>query len=280
MVFRQNIQMYYNSLRFKTSCINVAYLFRISLLFVSLHIISGVGFADSPVIAVASNLTTPITEITEQFKADTGEIIRLSFGSSGNLSRQIVQGAPYDIFITASKGYIDFLIEQNITIKQKLEYLEGEIGFFVPLGSSFINNETAESIINAIKFGHQGRIAIANPEHAPYGIAAIKAIQTGGVWAINLNNLILAESVAQIVPYIHTGNLDLAIIPKSFVLQAELGESGKYVPINTLWHRPISQHVVILKDNNPVTLSFSNYLTSNHALSILEKYGYRYTGDK
>jgi len=280
MAFHQTIKMFYYSARFQASYINIAKLFKISLLLISLSLIPSTGYADSPIVAVASNLTTPISEIAEQFKADTGEIIRLSFGSSGNLSRQIVQGAPYDVFITASTQYIDFLIEQKITIKHKFEYIEGEIGFFVPSGSSFNQHETAESIIGAIKFGHQGRIAIANPEHAPYGIAAIEALQTAGIWAINLNTLLLAESVAQIVPYIHTGNLDLAIIPKSFVLQAKLDESGTYIPIKPLWHNRISQHIVILKDDNPVTFSFSDYLASNHAVSILEKYGYRYTGNK
>lgn len=269
-IFHQDRPENFNTV---TLCLSV-------LIYLCLTIAPITSPAEPPIIAVASNLTTPMTEIAEQFKATTGESIRLSFGSSGNLSRQIVQGAPYDIFISASKNYVNFLKAENVDIKHQYKYIEGEIGFFVPSNSSFFKYQTADNILNAIKFGHLGRFAIANPEHAPYGIAAIEALQTGGVWAFSLNSLISAESVAQIVPYIHTGNLDLAIIPKSFVLQQVVDDSGKYIPINPSSHQAISQYVVILTDDNPVTFSFSDYLSQDTTLAILEKYGYRYSGDK
>ncbi|NNE38096.1 MAG: solute-binding protein [Gammaproteobacteria bacterium] len=92
--------------------------------------------------------------------------------------------------------------------------------------------------------------------------------------------MIYSESVAQIVPFIRSGNIDLSIIPKSFVLQDALKDSGKYIPINPSWYQPVTQYVAVLQDNNPVTISFIEFLTSNHALNILNNYGYQYTGDR
>ncbi len=247
----------------------------IYLVFTSLEI-----HAEPPIVAVASNLTAPLTEISEIFQVETGEPIRLSFGSSGNLSRQIVQGAPYDIFISASETYINFLKSQDVEINQQIKYMNGDIGFYLPPDSIYKNLESDVQIISALKFGNQGRLVIANPEHAPYGIAAIEALQNGGVWALSTGNLILSESVAQIVPYIHTGNIDLAIIPKSFVLQNALYDSGTYISINPSWYQPITQYVVILNDSNPVALNFMAFLTSKTALTILTEYGYQPAGNQ
>lgn len=248
-------------------------------LFIYCHVFTTMAaYAEPPIVAVASNLTTPMTEIVDKFRLDTGETVRLSFGSSGNLSRQIVQGAPYDIFISASEEYIDFITSQAVTIKQQLQYADGEIGFYIPPDSIYINLETDKQIINALAFGHQVRLTMANPDHAPYGIAALEALQNGGVWSLSTGNLIFSESVAQIVPYIHTGNIDLAIIPKSFVLQNALKDSGRFIPINQSWYQPITQYVALLKDNNPVAISFMDYLKSKNALDILIKYGYQPAG--
>ncbi|NNE37604.1 MAG: molybdate ABC transporter substrate-binding protein, partial [Gammaproteobacteria bacterium] len=135
----------------------------VAVLVCSLVFSSTGAYTETPIVAVASNLSTPMTEIAEAFRSETGKSIRLSFGSSGNLSRQVVQGAPYDIFISASEAYIDFITAENVIIKHQFKFIEGEIGFYIPQGSLFANLQTIEEIINALKFGRQGRVAIANP---------------------------------------------------------------------------------------------------------------------
>jgi len=243
-------------------------------------IFSNKSFADTPVIAVASNLTAPITEIANQFKIETGAEIRLSFGSSGNLARQIIQGAPYDLFISAGLEYIDFLSEHGAPIKSASEYIYGDIGFYVPNDSSIKNAITINSVIQALNFNSFRKIAIANPEHAPYGIAALQTLINAGAWIIEKDHLILAESVSQIVPFALSGNVDIAIIPYSFILQDNLISKGKYFPIPLFWYSRISQYIVSFNDTSQVSLKFREYLQQETTQNILLQYGYHPIGNE
>jgi molybdate transport system substrate-binding protein len=237
-------------------------------------VLSGLCLAETPVIAVASNLNSPMTEIAEAFKAKTGESVRLSFGASGNLSRQIVQGAPYEIFISAGREYIDFLLAQGISIEEYSEYVHGKIVFYIPANSQIAEMQSLKSIINALMYQSYRKIAIANPEHAPYGVAAVQAMQSAGVWAMEKNRVILAESVSQVVPYALSGNVDVAVIPYSFILQNDLDKKGKYFTVPDSWYESINQYISVFEDASEVSVKFNDFLRSDTAIKILERYGY------
>lgn len=237
-------------------------------------LLSGLCHADTPVIAVASNLISPMTEIATAFNTETGDTVRLSFGSSGNLARQIVQGAPYEVYISAGKEYIDFLIDQRVPVQDRLEYIYGEIGIYVPVNSRLASLLSLQAIINALTFDSDQKIAIANPEHAPYGIAAMQALQNAGIWAIEKNRLILAESVSQIIPYALSGSVDMVVIPYSFILQNGLKNEGSYFPIPDPWYDRINQYVVMFDDASQVSLKFKDFLISDTAIQVLNRYGY------
>ena len=128
--------------------------------------------ANSVLVASASNMSNTLTEITDQFEKQSGIRVKLSFGSSGNFARQILQGAPYQILLTADKKYVDKLVENGHKPVRSQEFTRGRIGFFIPTGSNLSGKSDLEGIINAIEFDDYNRLVYANPEFAPYGAAA------------------------------------------------------------------------------------------------------------
>jgi molybdate transport system substrate-binding protein len=230
---------------------------------------------DIPVIAVASNLSLPMTVIAEKFETVTGIPVRLTIGSSGNLASQIVQGAPYELYITANKKYIDLLIDREVHVIQYKPYLIGEIGMFIPNESQLFEKTSIDSVINALMFSNYRKIAIANPEHAPYGIAAIEVLHNAGIWALESIRVILADSVSLVIPYALSGNVDMAIIPYSFMLQDDMNQKGKYLAIPESYHTPLIQYLVELNNKNTYTQAFKYFLDNEISRDILKKYGYK-----
>lgn len=236
------------------------------------------SYSQTPVIAVASNLSAPLTEIITAFKVRTGIDVRVSFGSSGNLSRQIVQGAPFELFISADRKYIDFIQDKGVNLEDSYEFSYGMIGLFIPADSSLYKLDTLEKVINALEFRSYRRIALANPEHAPYGVAALEALHNAGLWALEQNRMILAESVAQVVPYALSGNVDAAVIPSSFMYQNELAREGRFFLLPEEWYRRITQYIAIMPGASLQTEEFSRFLTGEESHEILRSYGYTPSG--
>ena len=257
-----------------TSSANQTY---IQVLFTILIFISpGNSYADPPVLAVASNLIAPMKEIATAFKVETGKSVKLSFGSSGSLSQQILHGAPYELFISASEDHVDFLQSHGASIQSYSKYIYGEIGFYVPNDSSFYNTKSLKSIINILAFNFYGKIVIANPNHAPYGVASMQALQNAGIFSIEKNRIIHAENVSQIVPYTLSGNVDMAIIPYSFITESDLLEGGKYFSIPEIWYDKIIQCLVTFDDASKTSLHFKDFLMSLSARNIMKKFGYNF----
>jgi len=230
--------------------------------------------ADQPLVAVASNLTQALTEIADHYKQSSGSRIKLSFGSSGNFSRQILQGAPYQIFISADKSNVDFLIANGKQPLRNKAYAQGQIGFFIPKGSRLSGTTDLQGVIEAIEFDNYNRLALANPEVAPYGVAAEQALASAGVWIINRHKLLIGENIAQTVQFSLSGGVDIGIVPASSAIQPEVRGHGNFIPIPVDWHQPIQQYLVLLSDTNPSATRFFDYLLDRESQAILIKYGY------
>lgn len=229
---------------------------------------------DVPIIAVASNLTLPMAEIAELYEIKTGRSVRLTTGSSGHLAGQIVQGAPYELFISANRQYIDLLTEHEIQVNNIEPFIIGKIGAFIPDNSPLRTTDSIDDVINALIFRNYRKIAIANPELAPYGTAAVEALQNSGIWAIESSRVILADSVSLVIPYALSGNVDVAIIPYSFMLPDEMKQNGKYISFPENSYTPIIQYLVELYDGNTQAAEFKRFLLGELSRDILNKYGY------
>lgn len=244
------------------------------LIFIVLLLNSALVRAETPVVAVAANMTHVMTEVADQYQAKTGKQIKLTFGSSGNFTRQIQQAAPYTLFLSADKKYVDILTENNLTDSKAIAFARGEIGILIPNRSVLSDATDIRSIFQSLIYGQYRKIAIANPETAPYGAAAMQALQSGGLWATSSQKTLIAENAAQVVQYGLTGSVDLAIIPSSFAIYPGLSGQGKFYPIPPSWHDPIDQYLVLLKGAGKSTRAFLNYLSSEAVKDIIKKYGY------
>ncbi|HDR46989.1 MAG TPA: molybdate ABC transporter substrate-binding protein, partial [Geoalkalibacter subterraneus] len=133
--------------------------------------------AQKPAIAAAADLQFALQEIAARFQEETGLEVRLSFGSSGNFTHQIAQGAPFELFLSADENYVFYLAQKGLTRDQGTLYAIGRIVLFAPHGSPLCVDDSLQDLHAATTDGRIRRFAIANPEHAPYGRAAQAALQ-------------------------------------------------------------------------------------------------------
>ena len=229
---------------------------------------------DTVNIAVASNLTHTITEINQTFFQDEGKKVSLTAGSSGNFARQIVQGAPFKVFISAGKQYVDFIQDNGREISSAKALVHGRLSLYIPEASKLEQQATLASALKALQYSDFRRMAIANPEHAPYGQAAREVLINAGVWVIDHKKLLLGENAAQAMQFCLSGSVDLCIIPNSFLALEQFSGRGSGFTIPQDWHPPITQYAVLLDNNDAQGVRYFNYLSSLSSEAIFKKHGY------
>ncbi|MBI3755071.1 MAG: molybdate ABC transporter substrate-binding protein [Deltaproteobacteria bacterium] len=236
-------------------------------------------FADQKqlTIAAAADLSFALKEISQQFEKDTGAKIVLSFGSTGMLARQIENGAPFDIFFAANERYIDELKDKGLIIPDtKKLYAQGRLVLaankkLVPAGSkqgSGVHVKKLEDLFDpSIK-----KIAIANPVHAPYGIAAKEAMTKLGLWDKLKPKMVYAENIRQAVQFVQTGDASAGIV----ALSVADAEDITYTIIDLSLHNPINQAVAIIKTTKVERDArlFIDYANSPAGRTIMKKYGF------
>ena len=225
-------------------------------------------------VAVASNLTHTVTEISEAFYRDEGNRVNLTFGSSGNFARQIVQGAPYQVFISAGEHYVDFIRANGGRIIASRVLVFGRLNLYVPETSKLEKPASLADALKILQYGEYRRMSIANPEHAPYGQAAREALTNAGIWVVNHKKLLLGENAAQAMQFCLSGSVDLCIIPSSFLALEQFAGKGHGFPLPHNWYPPITQYAVLLDDNDEQGVQYFDYLSSAPSADIFRKYGY------
>lgn len=229
---------------------------------------------DQPLIAAAADLQFALTEVAEQFQKDTGERLRLVFGSSGNFYRQIHEGAPFELFLSADESYVKQLVAAEKTDGNGALYALGRIVLIAPPRSILKVDARLAGLQEALSRGEINTFAIANPEHAPYGQRAEEALQHAGVWKALQGKLVLGENVAQAAQFATSGNTEGGIIAYSLALALPQSKQGHYALIPEDWHKPLRQRMVLLKNASAVSRKFYLYLQQPAARSILHKYGF------
>jgi molybdate transport system substrate-binding protein len=236
--------------------------------------------ADAPPIAVAANLQVAMEEIAAAFEADTGEHLKLTFGSSGNFFRQIRQGAPFELFFSADEQYVRDLARDGITRDKGTLYGIGRIVLVVPRsGSPLKADGSLGDLKAAIAEGRVKRFAIASPEHAPYGLAAKQALQHEGLWEPLQSHIVFGENVSQTALFATSGNAEGGIIAYSLALSPNVTKIADHALIPAEWHAPLNQRMVLLEDAGPVAERFYTYVQTAPARAIFRKYGYVLPGE-
>jgi molybdate transport system substrate-binding protein len=230
--------------------------------------------AEAPVIAAASDLQFALEEIAEAFEAETGEPVALTFGSSGNFARQIRQGAPYQMYLSADERFVLDLHEDGFTRDEGVLYAVGRIVIFTPHGAPLAADGKLDDLAGALEEGRITRFAIANPEHAPYGLAAEQALRHRGLWEAIAPTLVFGENVSQAAQFAATGNTDGGIIAYSLALSPQVSARGAFDLIPEAWHAPLRQRMVLLDDAGPVAERFYGYLQTPPARELLRRHGF------
>ncbi|MET4102361.1 molybdate transport system substrate-binding protein [Roseovarius sp. MBR-78] len=229
---------------------------------------------DAPVIAAASSLQFAVEDVAKAFTAKTGQKLRLSFGSTGNMSRQIREGAPFEMFLAADDATPTALHADGLTRDAGMVYAVGRVVLVAPNGSALNVEQGFDGVRTLLDSGHLTRFAIANPDHAPYGIAAREALIARGLWDDLQPVLVLGENVSQAAQFALSGNVEGGIIAYSLALAPEVAPRGTYALIPEDWHEPLRQRMVLLKDAGPVAKAFYAYMQQPAARAIMARYGF------
>lgn len=235
--------------------------------------------AGKPIIAAASDLQFALEDIVERFARDTGHEVRLVFGSSGNFARQIRQGAPYALFLSADEDYALNLAREGFTRDQGALYGVGRIGMIVPHNSTLDADGSLETLADALARGEITRFSIANPNHAPYGKRAEEALRRKGLWESLQPHLVLGENVSQAAQFAASGNAQGGIIAYSLAIAPAVSARGRFELIPANWHSPLRQRMVLLQGAGPVAESFYRYMQQAPARQLLERYGFKLPGE-
>ncbi len=225
-------------------------------------------------VAAASDLNFAFKELIASFEQKTGEHVKLSLGSSGNFFSQIQNGAPYDLYFSADIRYPQKLIEGGQAVGESLyRYAIGRIVVWVPAGSALkVEEKGLQSLLDpAVK-----KIAIANPKHAPYGRAAVSAMEREKIYDSVKDKLVLGENISQAAQFVESGAADLGIIALSLALAPPMKAAGRYWEIPAEVHPPIEQGAVIVKSSThqEAARRFMEFMQGKQGQEILKRYGF------
>jgi molybdate transport system substrate-binding protein len=230
--------------------------------------------SDKIVVATAANVQYVMKEIQKEFEKETGEEIQIVVGSSGKLTAQIREGAPFDVFVSADTKYPQEIFKNGGSDEEPKIYATGSL---VLWAKDIPETELSTAILSTEKVK---KIAIPNPRNAPYGEAAIEVLKAQNLFEKTEKKLVYGESIAQTAQYISTGSVEAGFNALSIVLSPEMKNKGHYIIIDSTLHKPIQQAAILLKHSNASpkkesSQKFYNFLYSNKAKQIFKKYGYK-----
>jgi molybdate transport system substrate-binding protein len=232
-------------------------------------------------VAAASDLKFALTALAKSFTSVTSIEIDLQFGSSGNFTRQIQQGLPLDLFLSADEGYVLTLAKAGLTQGGVQDigalYATGRIALILPKKSAVQLPKTASEAGSNLSAQLQSvrKFAIANPEHAPYGRAAREALQNLGLWEQLQPKLVLGDNISQATQFVTSGAAQAGITALSLAFAPEVAaQSGAYWLMPANLHTPLKQRMVLLKAAQPGAKALFDYLQTPAAKDVLAKYGF------
>jgi molybdate transport system substrate-binding protein len=232
------------------------------------------AWADTPVVAGASDLKFALEEIAADFTRKSGRPIRLVFGSSGNFYRQIGQNAPFQMFLSADEDFVFKLADAGKTLDRGTLYAIGRIALMVPHTSPLKADGELKDLAAALKEGRLKKFAIANPEHAPYGKRAEEALKHAGLWQDIQGKLVLGENISQAAQFATSGSAQGGIVAYSLAKAPALARLGHFALIPDSWHEPLRQRMVLLKGADETTRAFYHYMQQPAARAVMKKFGF------
>ena len=227
-------------------------------------------FAEHILVAVAANFNPPFREIATEFERVTGHQVRVVSGASGAFYAQIKNGAPFDVFFSADMERPKLLEDEGLGVKDsRFTYAIGRLVLWSPNPDLITGEETLRS-------KQYKRLAMANPKTAPYGVAAMQAMQKLELWDSVQPQLVMGESLGQTMGFIESGNAQLGFVALSQILDPKIKGQGSRWDVPTHLHEPIKQDVILLTKakENPAAKLLMEFIGGAQAKKIIERYGY------
>jgi len=225
------------------------------------------------VIAAASDLNFAIKELIVEYEKASGNQVKLSLGSSGNFYAQIQNGAPFDLYFSADIGYPKKLEEAGLIVHGSLyRYAVGRI----VLWTNHVSRRDVSKGMDVLRDPAVKKIAIANPKHAPYGRAAVAAMQHFKVYDEAKDRLVLGENISQAAQFIESGACDVGVIALSLALAPTMKAAGTYWEIPSDAHPPLEQGAAILKSSKQqeTAKQFLEFMRGTQGQEIMTRYGF------
>lgn len=236
---------------------------------------AGAAVPAAPIrVLAASDLKFALTRIAAQYQKDTGQAVELTFGSSGNMARQIQQGLPADLFMSADEDFVLQLARANLTQggESGVLYAQGRIALYLAPGSPITPDARLQGVRE--QWAQVQKFSLANPEHAPYGRAGREALQSLKLWDMVQPRLVLGENIAQATQYVSTGAAQAGITALSLVMAPELQGHGQFVALPAELHAPLRQRMVLLAKASAAASAFYQHLQQGPVRAQMAQYGF------
>jgi molybdate transport system substrate-binding protein len=235
---------------------------------------TGAPNTGAPVVAAAASLRVALDEIAKAFTAETGTAVTLTYGATGNLVRQVEEGAPFQVFLAADEASVARLQKAGKTEGDSAVLVEGRLAIAAPKGSAVAVDGTLDGLKQALAAGKVRHVAIANPELAPYGRAAQEALTKAGLWEQVEPLLVQGESVGQAVQFVTTGAADAGLVAQSLLLAPDIASKVTQAAVDAGAYAPIRQGMTLLKGAGGDAQAFYAYLKSAKAAAVFERTGF------
>ena len=226
-------------------------------------------------VAAAADLADAFAEIGRDFTAKTGTKVDVSYGSTGLLSKQISEGAPFQVFAAANVSFVDDVVKKGSCLGDtKKTYARGRIVLWAS------DRSRLPATLEGLRDPKFAKIALANPEHAPYGMAAKQALTKAGLWKDIEPRAVFGENVQQTMTFAKSGNAEVAFIALSLAINA----GGGALDIDPALHDPLDQAMVVCKGGaaagpDTAARAFVEYVGSEAGRTTMRKYGFLLPGE-
>jgi len=245
-----------------------------------LPVTGSLAFAQVITVAAAADMSAALPQVAEAYTKKTGQEVKLSFGASGNLTNQIRNGAPFDVFLSADEEYPQQLIAEGLASKDTLyRYSVGRLVLWVPSDSPL---DLSKLGINALLDPSIKKISIANPATAPYGRAAAAALRHYGIYDQISSRLVIGENISQAAQFVESGNAQAGLVALSHALAPAMKDKGRYWTVPLDAYPTLNQAVVVLTKSKQqdAARKFSQFMQSEEAIALLAKYGFTRPAEK
>ena len=242
------------------------------LLILSCWLITGLAHAQATFVVVAANMKDAFTEIQNQFQKENKGELKVIYGSSGNFASQIMNGAPFHLFISADEQYPLELFKKGKTINEGTVYAIGKLALIANKGKGIALDGSKGKMADAIKKAN--KIALAKPELAPYGRASVEYLKANNLWELANSKIVYADNIAMAAMFVTTGSADIGFTALSITKSPALARQISSVELND-GYQPIKQRMVLIKNTTPDAVRLYEFMQAPKAKEILMAHGYQ-----